>query len=62
MFSFLVKYAVRMFFLAFVICMNVQFFFLRPIGPFVLYSMRPKEKRVRRQDAMTPSGYISVGK
>ena len=33
-------------FLLFVICINIGFCFLCPIGPFVLYSMCPKEKRV----------------
>ena len=47
MFNFLVKYAVGMFFMAFLICINIPFFFLHPIGPFVPHSMRPKGKRVR---------------
>ena len=47
MFNFLVKYAVRMFFPGVRNLHKHSIFFLRPIGPFVPYSMRPKGKRVR---------------
>ena len=59
MFNFLVKYAVRMFFLALVICINIRFF---SASNWTLCSIfyASKRKTSACQDAMTHSGYISV--
>ena len=52
MFNFLVNCAVRVFFLEFVVCINIQFFFLRPIGLYILCIQQKNECVPGRIDAL----------
>ena len=59
MFNFVVKYAVCIFFLAFVICINIPFFSASNWTLASIFCVS-KRKTSASQDTMTHSGYISV--